>query len=74
MAMKSRMRAIAPVRTGGTNRRSVNQLSGGHFDARKDRHTCQLCHDSTHWPDQCLKFVALSYDERVKLTTFTSVA
>jgi hypothetical protein len=64
--MKSRMRAIAPVRSGTTNRRHVNIVGGTVGDERKDWHKCWFCSNSSHWPDQCQKLAAMNYDERVK--------
>ena len=64
--MKSRMRAIAPVRNSSTYRRNVNMVGGKVDDERKDWHKCWLCSDSSHWPDQCQRFAAMSYDDRVK--------
>ena len=60
--MKSRMRATAPVRTSSSsNWRTVNhvQVDG----ENKSIHKCWFCRDSTHWPDQCQKFAALSIDD-----------
>ena len=65
--MKSRMRAIAPVRNSAPNRRNVNVVGGRvDDDERKDWHKCWFCRDSSHWPDQCQKLAALSYDDREK--------
>ena len=64
--MKSRMRAIAPMRNGSTNRRNVNVFGGKVDGERKDWHKCWLCSDSSHWPDQCQKFADMNYDERAK--------
>ena len=63
--MKSRMRATAPVRTSSSSsRRTVNHI---HIDGdNKGRHKCWLCRDSTHWPDQCQTFAAMSIDDRIK--------
>ena len=67
--MKSRMRATAPIRTSSTpHRRSVHYVR---IDANNDKslkHKCWLCKISTHWPDQCQKFAALSIDDRIKQT------
>ena len=66
--MKSRMRATAPLRSSSTSQRTVNQLKAeGDDDTRKNNHRCWLCENSTHWPDQCPKFSALSIDDRMKM-------
>ena len=66
--MKSRMRATAPLRsTGQPTRHPV-----GHFGSDlKSPQTglpqkCWLCHNSSHWTDQCQKFPALSPEMRIK--------
>ena len=62
--MKSRMRATAAVRSGSSHRGSLN-----HFrkeDENQGKHKCWICKTSTHWPDQCRKFEALSIDDRIK--------
>ena len=64
--MKSRMRAIAPVRNGSTNRRNVNTVGGKVEDEVRNWHKCWHCSDSSHWPDQCQKLAAMNYDDRVK--------
>ena len=66
--MKSRMRAIAPVRNGSTNRRNVNIVGSKVDDERRDWHKCWYCSDSSHWPDQCQKLAAMKYDDLVKAT------
>ena len=65
--MKSRMRATAPLRTGSSNPRLVNHVRG-QDDGKSNAtwHKCWVCQNSSHWPDQCLKFAALSVDERLK--------
>ena len=63
--MKSRMRATAPLRTSSTHH-AVNYVTKGNEERSKvSTFTCWLCKSSTHWPDQCLKFAALSQDERL---------
>ncbi len=64
--MKSRMRAIAPVRNGSTNRRNVNTVGGKVDDEVKNWHKCWHCSDSSYWPDQCQKLAAMNYEDRVK--------
>jgi hypothetical protein len=49
--MKSRMRATAPLRSAASGSRYVNQLSTGKPPK------CWLCDTSTHWVDQCEKFI-----------------
>ena len=66
--MKSRMRAIAPLRSSSTSQRTVNHLrTDGDNDPRTNNHRCWLCKYSTHWPDQCPTFAALSVDDRLKM-------
>ena len=65
--MKSRIRAVAPIRSNfaGTNKSSVS-----HFAVAENRKgsflKCWLCKSSTHWIDQCHKFKMMSPDERMK--------
>ena len=61
--MKSRMRATAPIRVGLSGKRPVY-----HFKSDSDKpvwHKCWLCKTSSHWPDQCPKFISLSVDDRI---------
>ena len=61
--MKSRMRATAPIRVGSSGKRPVNL-----FRSDNDKpvwHKCWLCKTSSHWVDQCPKFISLSIDERI---------
>ncbi|XP_068687785.1 uncharacterized protein [Montipora foliosa] len=61
--MKSRMRATAPIRVGSSGKRPVY-----HFKSDSDKpvwHKCWLCKTSSHWPDQCPKFISLSVDDRI---------
>ena len=65
--MKSRMRATAPLRSSSTNQRTVHHVrTDGDNDMRPTNYKCWLCKNSTHWPDQCPKFAALSIDDRLK--------
>ena len=65
--MKSRMRATAPIRTGMSSRRYVNQLRAKERGSDKQqRNKCWFCKDSQHWTDQCHRFRALEVDERIK--------
>ena len=65
--MKSRMRATAPLRSSSNSLRKVNHLQAqGGEDTKPTNHRCWLCRNSTHWPDQCPKFAALSIDDRLK--------
>ena len=61
--MKSRMRATAPVRSGVSTRRKVNQINGA-IEENKNRNKCWLCRSANHWPDQCQKLAAMTVDER----------
>ncbi|XP_068697577.1 uncharacterized protein [Montipora foliosa] len=58
--MKSRMRATAPLRTRSTHH-AVSYVTKGN----EERSKVSTFKCSTHWPDQCLKFAALSLDERL---------
>ena len=61
--MKSRMRATAPIRVGSSGKRPVY-----HFKSDSNKpvwHKCWLCKTSSHWPDQCPKFISLSVDDRI---------
>ena len=63
--MKLRMRATAPLRSvAGQQRGGVYQLSVNGNE--KIRHKCWLCKNSDQWPDQCTKFAALTYENRLK--------
>ena len=64
--MKSRMRAIAPVRNDSTSRRNVNIVGSKVDDERRDWHKCWYCSDSSYWPNQCQKLAAMKYDDLVK--------
>lgn len=61
--MKSRMRATAPIRVGSSGRRHVNHFTSD--DGKPVWYKCWLCKSSSHWPDQCPKFTALSIDDRI---------
>ncbi|XP_032231699.2 uncharacterized protein LOC116611846 [Nematostella vectensis] len=59
--MKSRMTATAAVRSGNTTYR------GGVYQFKADeqenpRFECWHCRNLEHWPDQCPKFAALTYE------------
>ncbi|XP_068747415.1 uncharacterized protein [Montipora capricornis] len=61
--MKSRMRATAPIRVGSSGKSPVY-----HFKSDSNKpvwHICWLCKTSSHWPDQCPKFISLSVDDRI---------
>ena len=62
--MKSRMRATAPIRVGSSHQRVhyVKAVSEPH----ETRHKCWTCKNSSHWPDQCPKFAALTIDDRLQ--------
>ena len=63
--MKSRMRATAPIRVSGSNRKQINHLQGNQNRDDQAWYKCWLCKNSKHWPDQCPKFAALSVDDRI---------
>lgn len=66
--MKSRMRATAPLRcTGQPTRHPVGHI-GSDFNAPKSGlpNKCWICKNSSHWTDQCQKFVSLSLENRIK--------
>lgn len=65
--MKSRIRAIAPIRVGTPNKRIISHLrAGGDDNVQLAWYKSWLCKTSTHWPDQCQKFAVLRIDERIK--------
>ena len=67
MEMKSRICATAPLRSSSNSLHKVNHLQAqGGEDTKQTNHRCWLCRNSTHWPDQCPKFAALSIDDRLK--------
>lgn len=66
--MKSRMRAMAPLRcTGPPARHPVGHI-GSDFNAPKSGlpHKCWIYKNSSHWTDQCQIFVSLSPENRIK--------
>ena len=63
--MKSRMRATAPLRSGYQSLKNVGHL--GYGEGKKAvNHKCWLCKVSTHWVDQCTKFMAMNASDRLK--------
>ena len=66
--MKSRMRAIAPIRATAIQRRLVHHVSTDSSTRNlPTRHKCWICLNSAHWPDQCQKFALLSIDDRYRI-------
>ena len=65
--MKSRIRAVAPIRSNfaGTNKSSVNYFAVAEY-RKGSFFKCWLCKSSTHWIDQCHKFKVMSPDECMK--------
>lgn len=61
--MKSRMRATAPL--GNTWQSPKGNV--GNVMEKENHHKCLLCIASTHWTDQCHKFLTMSGTERWKL-------
>ena len=61
--MKSRMRAIAPLRV-TVNTNFSGTISGGL--KKVSYHRCWVCQNSMHWTDQCQKFSAMSCGYRIK--------
>ena len=61
--MKSRMRAVASIRSAGLCRRNVNHI--GYEKDQKEQHKCWFCKNSTHWPDQCTKLGSMNVEERI---------
>ncbi len=60
--MKSRMRATAPLRSAWQGvKGNVNNIN-----EKENFHKCWLCQASTHWTDQCHKFLAMNPTERLK--------
>ena len=62
-AMKSRMRATAPLRS--SKHLNVNQISALEEKGTAN-HKCWLCKVSTQWTDQCQKFTSMSTSDRLK--------
>lgn len=63
--MKSRMRATAPLRSGYQSFKNVGHV--GYGDGKKTaNHKCWLCKVSTHWTDQCSKFISMNPGDRLK--------
>jgi predicted aspartyl protease len=61
--MKSRIRATAPLRNAWQSPKgNVSNI----VEKESSRHKCLLCKSSTHWTDQCHKFLAMSAVERWK--------
>ena len=59
--VKSQMHATAPIRVGSSSKCPVHHFSS---DSNKPVwHKCWLCKTSSHWPDQCLKFISLNTDD-----------
>ena len=69
--MKSRMGATARLRS-ASYKRSINHVRVDEF-SRKIRHKCWYCRNSSHWPDHCHKFAALSVEERLRTAKETHV-
>ena len=70
LEMKSRMRAMVPLRTGPSSRLVNHFLTDGPDAIGRSKapsHKCWMCRDSAHWPEQCQKFAALSIEERLKI-------
>ena len=63
--IKSRMRATAPIRVSGSNRKQINHLQGNQNKDDQAWYKCCLCKNSKDWPDQCPTFAALSVDDRI---------
>ena len=61
--MKSRMRAMAPLRN--SKHLNVNQISTSEEKGTVN-YKCWLCKTSTHWTDQCQKFTSMSPIDRFK--------
>ena len=60
--MKSRMRATAALRSAWQGvKGNVNNII-----EKENFHKCWLCKASTHWTDQCHKFLAMNPTERLK--------
>ena len=66
--MKSRMRAMAPLRNSGQPSRhpiSHFRLKLSNFKTGLP-HKCCLCQNSSHWIDQCKKFALLNPENWIK--------
>ena len=63
--MKSRKRATAPLRSGYQALKNVCHL--GYGDGKKTTNPkCWLCKVSTHWTDQCSKFISMNPSDCLK--------
>ena len=69
--MKSRMGVTARLRS-ASYKRSINHVRVDEL-SRKIRHKCWYCKNSSHWPDHCHKFAALSVEERLRTAKETHV-
>ena len=66
--MKSRMRATAPIRSTFVHKRTVTHVTSESSNRNiLTRHKCWLCSNSSHWPDQCIKFAGLNVNDRQKV-------
>ena len=64
--MKSRMRAMAPLRNLWQSPKHVGHVAGRE-DGRQTSHKYWYCKTSEHWPDHCQKFLALGSSDRFKV-------
>lgn len=69
--LKSRLRASAPLRSESTGRSSVHLVGkpASNLETKDQRpfYKCWLCEASTHWIDQCRRFIGMTQGERLKL-------
>ena len=69
--MRSRMRAIAPVRCTSSSNSSKPRASIHHVKSPQQPeytfYRCWLCESNTHWIDQCQKLISMTQPERLKL-------
>ena len=66
--MKSRMRATASIRSTFVHKCTVTHVTSESSNRNiLTRHKCWLCSNSSHWPDQGIKFAGLNVNDRHKV-------
>lgn len=69
--LKSRLRASAPLRGEPAGRSSIHHVSqpvsNQGTKEQKVFYKCWLCKETSHWIDQCRKFLGMTQEERLQL-------
>ena len=66
--MKSCMCAPGPIRSTFVHKRTVTHVTSESSNHNiLTRHKCWLCSNSSHWPDQCIKFAGLNVNDHHKV-------